>query len=95
MKLYISGKITSLDIDVAEANFEEAERILTEQGHEVVNPMKLPHNHDKSWEAYMVECLQALLECEGIVMLPNWQTSKGARIEFNLAVELGLVVRYF
>lgn len=90
-RIYISGKITGLENP--EEIFNKAEKILTEQGFEVVNPMKLNHsNHDKSWEEFMKVDLHSLLHCDSIYMLKNWHKSKGARLERIIAKELNMKI---
>ena len=42
----------------------------------------------------MEKDLSALLRCDGIYMLDNWGSSKGARIERAVAMELGLSIVY-
>lgn len=88
MKIYISGPITGVE-NYVEA-FEQAEQKLIAEGHEVVNPCKLPHNHDKSWESYMKEDIKAMLDCDAILLLPRWHKSKGAAIESDIAFRLGI-----
>ena len=63
--MYISGKITGIEAE-AETLFAEAEKFLLKKNFEPLNPMKLPHNHDKSWKSYMKECIIALCKCDGI-----------------------------
>lgn len=92
MKIYISGKITGLPIQEAQNNFEAAEKRLKSEGHEPINPMKLPHEHGKTWSEYMKEDIKALLECDGIYMLVGWQESKGACTEFNIAHDLNFTI---
>ena len=92
IKIYISGKISGLLESEALELFEQAEKVCVEMGYEPVNPMKLNHNHDKSWEAYMKEDIIALMGCDAIYMLSNWSFSKGARVEFDLACNLGFKV---
>ena len=82
MKIYISGKITGMEVE-AKVLFQQAEDKLTSLGYEVVNPMKLPHEHDKEWISYMIECLIALKPCEGIYLIDNWIHSKGAQLELR------------
>jgi hypothetical protein len=95
MKIYISGQITGLEYTESYLNFEDAEKKLnTATKYEVVNPMKLNHNHDKSWENYMLEDIKALFECDAIYMLKNWGSSKGARIERSIAIEMGIDIIY-
>ena len=92
-KIYISGKITGIE-DQAPAMFERAEAMLNENGYEAVNPMKLPHQHDKSWHSFMREDIKALCDCDEIYMLENWMDSKGAIIEHTMAIYLGIKVQY-
>ena len=91
-KCYISGKITGLDEALARENFEFAEHHVHNHGYEVINPFKLPHDHDKSWEAYMLENLAALSKCKCIYFLPNWRSSPGARIEKLWAERLKIII---
>lgn len=93
MKIYISGKISGIE-DSACAIFEKAGNELVKSGYKVVNPMKLPHDHDKRWESYMKEDLKALMDCDEIFMLENWETSRGAKIEYDLASKLGIKISY-
>ena len=87
MKVYISGKISGIE-EQAYQLFEEAENKLKMFGYEVVNPMKLPHEHDKEWHSYMKEDIKALCDCDAICLLDNWESSIGANIEFELAKNL-------
>jgi len=92
-RIYISGKITGME-SKARQLFEAKEQELREQGYEPINPMKLPVNHDKSWEAYMRECVKALCDCGSIYMMNNYRESKGANIELLVASYLGLTIIY-
>jgi hypothetical protein len=94
MKIYISGQITGLDIAEATKLFEDAETMLIEQGYKVINPMKLPHKHGQTWREYMVEDIDALMQCNSIFMLKNWGSSKGARIERMIASEMEFKIYY-
>ena len=53
-----------------------------------VNPLDLPHKHDKSWQSYMKECIAALMKCDCIFLLEGWEKSKGANIELEIAASL-------
>lgn len=93
--IYISGKITGIEAEAAQL-FEAAENHLRSLGKVPVNPMKLKHDHDKTWESYMVECLMAMVECDEVYMLSNWQDSKGAKLEMEYAKQwkLKVIVEY-
>jgi len=92
-KVYISGKISGIE-NLAVILFEKAESDLKNRGFDPINPMKLNHEHDKSWRSYMREDIKALCGCEVIYMLLNWTDSKGAIIEHTIAMYLGLTVEY-
>lgn len=94
MKVYISGRISDINRHIAYGMFEQAEKYLSDHGHTPINPMRLKHEHPGSWEDYMMEDIRALLGCEAIFMLPNWGLSKGARIEYSIAREMGLKIMF-
>jgi len=92
MKVYICGKITNLPGYMARHYFAKVEKMLKDLGYEPINPMNLPHNHSKSWEDYMKECIAALVQCDAIYLMGNWYDSKGAILEYDIAKQLGLEV---
>lgn len=92
MKIYIAGPITGTD-DYAE-RFAKAEAILTEKGFEPLNPVTLPHNHDKEWASYMKEAIAAMMTCEAVIFLNGWEESAGARVERQLAIQLNFNIFY-
>jgi len=92
MKIYISGPITGLNYEEAFQNFEKAENYFLSNSMEVINPMKLKHNHDLSWESYMRVDLKAMLDCDAIALIDNWEQSKGAQVEYRLANDLNMDV---
>lgn len=93
-KCYIAGKISDLPLREYIHNFTEAKKEVEDLGFIPISPTDLPHSHDKTWLSYMREDLKALLSCDAIYMLSNWESSTGAKIEFNLAYELGIKVIY-
>lgn len=90
MILYVVGPVTGRD-DLNRVAFDAAARMLREAGHAPV----LPHSHvprDAEWGAAMRLSIRAMLSCEGVARLPDWRSSKGARIESGLARDLGMPV---
>jgi hypothetical protein len=93
--VYISGQITGLEFADAYFKFELAEKYVNSLTNKIaVNPMKLEHAHDQSWASFMLEDIKALFECQAIYMLNNWESSKGARIERSIAIEMGIEIIY-
>ncbi len=94
MKIYISGPISGLPLETVYNNFTNAEVQLLEQGYEVVNPFNNGLPTTATWEEHMRADLKLLLDCDAIYMLEGWEKSRGARIEYALAVDLKMVVQY-
>jgi len=94
MKIYISGAITNNPN--AKAQFEKAKQTLLElnKGYQPISPMDLPHEHSKTWNAFMREDIKAMMYCKGIYLLDGWKESKGARIEKELACALDFKIIY-
>jgi len=89
-RIYICGMITKLPFQVAKDNFEAVEIYLKDNyAFEIINPMKLPHHHDKTWASYMKHCLTAMLDCNMIYIMSNYKLSEGATIERKVAKALG------
>lgn len=93
MKIYISGKITGIE-EEARVNFEVAEHLIRSLGHEPVNPFKLRHKANATWEDYMRKDIRELTKCDAIWMMPDWKNSRGAVVEFQLATELKMIKIY-
>jgi hypothetical protein len=70
MKVYISGKMKGLDKEDYEQNFDDAEKALKMQGHEVINPCKSiwngdDHSHEgKKWGEMIRKDLELLSGCD-------------------------------
>jgi len=66
---------------------EKAAKIVRKLGHEPVNPMdEIPYFDGKAWIEYMVDSLNLLKTCDGIILINDWKLSYGAKIE-KLAAE--------
>ncbi|NJM14034.1 MAG: DUF4406 domain-containing protein [Bacteroidales bacterium] len=92
-KVYISGKITGLLEPEAKQIFANAYNMLEGFGYQPVNPFDVaPFTHGWAYENYLVKGIEGLLQCQAIYMLHNWGNSKGARIEYAIARELGLKI---
>ena len=93
-KIYIAGPMTGLP-EFNYPAFHKAADDLRSLGNTVVNPAELFDGQlGLEWLDYMRAGLKALLDCEAIYMLKGYRQSRGAMIELNLAVQLGLPVTH-
>lgn len=91
-KCYIAGHIGKLPVEEFTANFEKAEKEVIALGMTPVSPLKLPHNHDKTWSSYMKEDLKAMLDCQYVYAQNNIRFSPGGMIEIDTAMKVGINV---
>lgn len=93
MDVYISGKISGLNIIDVLKKFNEATKRLYEKGYVPFNPIELrPIIGNKTWKDYMIKDIEVLFGCDAIYMLKDWGMSRGARIEYAIAKELNLKI---
>lgn len=93
-KIYLAGPMSGLP-DYNYPAFGAAADKLRAHGHEVLNPADNPVPPCGSWAGYMRMALAQLVQCECIVLLPGWDVSKGAVVEYELAKVLSMEVAHF
>lgn len=90
MKTYIAGPMTGLP-DFNFPAFHEAAARLRARGDTVLNPAENPDPPCKSWVGYMRMAIAQLVQCDAVFLLPGWRDSRGARLEVEIARQLGLI----
>lgn len=94
--LYLSGPMTGIPAFNFPA-FHAAAANLRARGYTVVNPAELDElqpGETLAWADYLRRDIRSLVECTRIAMLPNWEQSRGARLEHHIASELGMSVMF-
>ena len=87
MKIYISLPITGHDIEKVEASCIYASGVIQAKGHTPVSPLDISPDPDATYSEHMGNDIEALLNCDAVLFMENWRTSKGCRLE-NAAAEI-------
>ena len=100
MLIYTAGKYSGETYQEVEKNIFLARKVsieLWEKGHAVICPhLNTAHfedfNNKISWQEYLNGDFNIISRCDAMVMLPDWEKSKGAQIEFQYAQELRMPI---
>jgi hypothetical protein len=90
-RVYIAGPMTGIQ-DLNYPEFNQVAHALRDLGYHVENPAENTPPACGSWEGYMRLAVAQLVTCDEIHMLRGWKQSRGALVEHQLAVDLGLLV---
>lgn len=82
IKVYIAGPMTGLP-DFNRGAFFDTADVLFSHGHIVLNPAVFPDGLEHG--DYMKICLPMIDAAEAVIMLPGWENSKGANMEYQYA----------
>ena len=72
--------------------FFDAADVLDRAGFTVGNPAADGQVPGWSWEQYLRRALRLMLECDGVAVLDGWERSRGARLEVEVAEQIGMRV---
>lgn len=93
--IYISGKITDSDPEVQKQNLARFFEVERELGVPCLNPATHGDSPDRSYESYLIQDLILIFENKpDLYMLKDWEQSRGARLEHELALQLNLNISY-
>ena len=93
-RVYISGAVTGKPRQKTRRKFGQAERYIKALGYCPVNPLKNGLPKSATWEQHMEIDFALLAMSERVLMLPDWEDSRGARRELKEAVKLGKKITF-
>ena len=88
-KVYISAPITGIDTETVDRVFTEKETLLSGQGYEVINPMRLQESltGEPTYGQYMGLDIEHLIDrADTVYFCKGWKKSKGCMLEFHAAI---------
>lgn len=95
-KVYVAGPMTGLPESNYPA-FHAAAATLEALGHQVLNPVDAEQFNDtgkpQTWDWYMRHAIAMVIKADGIALLPGWERSKGANLEYQIGRALDLDIR--
>lgn len=103
MLIYVSGKYSGDTEKERKDNIFKAGKVAAElwdRGHAVICPHAntsefLVPTKITQYEDFIKGDLMMIARCDAMVMLPEWENSKGAVLEHNYALELGVPVYFY
>ena len=91
-KIYIAGKVTGEPVHSTALKFAMAKKEVESLGFEAINPIELVGDFRTPWDTAMRICIKALMDCDAVVLLPDWANSKGAMFEHEIAERLEMPI---
>lgn len=86
-KVYIIGAVSGLEREAVVAKFDKAAQALKGAGMLPVNPVEVVQP-ETGWNDAMRQCIKTMLTCDAVLLLPDWQESRGATLEVMIARNL-------
>ena len=98
--VYLAGPMSGYPLHNFPA-FDDAAAALRAAGHVVVSPAEIDRADGfdpadtlppERYGDFLRRSIRAMLDCEAIALLPHWEASKGAWLEFQIAKAIGMPV---
>lgn len=91
--IYVAGKMYGLPEQQVREKFQKVTADLQDKGYRVITPVS-DIKEGESWEVTMRHSIKSMLDCDEVHLLPCWQESRGAQLERDIALRLGMDVVY-
>lgn len=91
-KVYISGKISGVDVKEVIRKFHASADKLRRFGFEPVSPLDNGLPFPAAWEDHMGEDIKLLLKSDAIYLQSDYEESEGAQLELLIAEHRGMPI---
>ena len=92
-KFYLSLPISGRDMGQVKSYANYVKDKWTAKGFDVITPFDVVPDEDKPYNYCMGKDIEALLDCEGIILCHDWFSSKGCRAECSVAQVYGKQIK--
>lgn len=89
----LDGRATPPEVEANIQRFHDEHAILAAAGCEVLSPLANGLEIDADWSDHMRADIAMLMQADEILLLPNWQHSRGATLELFIATQVGIPAR--
>lgn len=94
-KAYLSLPISGKDTYEIRRTLRKGYDYLRAQGYQIITPYDASPNANASYAEHMGKDIQALLECDVVLMMPGWEDSRGCQCEKATAEIYGKDIIYY
>lgn len=91
-KIYIAGKISGEPIALCTIKFGTIQKEIEHLGHDAVNPLEVCIADEVTWHEAMRKDIKALMDCDALFALKDYNKSRGAMLEIHIARELEMPI---
>ena len=91
-KIYIAGKVTGEPQAECELKFATAKQKIEALGFESINPLEVVGDWQTPWNKAMRMCISKLTECDAIVLITDWSSSKEPYLNMRLQNNLKYLI---
>lgn len=95
-RVYIAGPMTGLPEKNYPA-FNKAAQALRDKGYAVLNPIdvdvNIPEGYSPPYDWFLRQTMQMLCRADAMALLPDWEQSTGAMVEWQFAKACGMDIR--
>lgn len=84
-KMYLSLPISGRNLKDVRDYAKRLKQVWQERGYDIITPFEVSTALDMPYSYYMGRDVEAILNCDGIIMCSDWFGSRGCRLEYSVA----------
>lgn len=93
-RVYISLPITGRKLAQVKNRANVIKQLFSTLYIDAITPFDVAPEPDKPYSYYMGKCIEALIDCDAVYFVNDWETSRGCRCEHATAKIYGKSIMY-